>query len=230
MDDSPRCRGLRSCGFTLIEVAASVLIMAVLLGTVMTVYHRITETVIFHNARERATAVATRRMELLLSDRSEPNSAETQGSDPIETTFDWQLSLSRISIDNSPPLKDLSNTVIKAVITVEWDKGMVDAAESEKLEMVRYLSYLRPLPGHAVAVPMSSEESDPQWYIDLRERLGREPTAEETFKELVKIGDMPAELSEMLELTEDDKDDEPDQEEHPDANEPPDDFSLPQER
>jgi len=53
------------------------------------------------------------------------------------------------------------------------------------VELVRYFAYLKPLPGNTMAVPFQYETEEPQWITELREKLGREPTPEEIFEEML---------------------------------------------
>ena len=99
---------------------------------------------------------------------------------------------------------DLSNTMIMATVTVTSDTEE-GVGEKEKVELVRYFAGLKPLPGQAVAVPIQTEiEEEPQWYIDLRQKLGREPTVDEALQELVRIGELPQGFMEEMKGTEED--------------------------
>jgi len=77
------------------------------------------------------------------------------------------------------------------------------------VELIRYFSTygLAPLPGRAVAVPITNEYEEPEWYTILRESLGREPTMEETLQYLIATGELPADAADDLDwLYEDEPD------------------------
>ncbi len=183
---------VRSLGFTLVEVMATVVIMAIMLGGVLLAINRTTETVMGQALKERALAVAQRQMELLLASRQEPETADMMGEDELDPLFVWRMDLRRITLGGESPKPDLSNTVIEAKIEVEDDDMLGE--RSTKVELVRYFSQLKPIPGHAIAVPLSQVVEEPLWYLELRAKLGRDPTPDEVIAELIRAGelDMPA--------------------------------------
>jgi len=183
--------------FTLVELAGSIIILGILLGGVMIAYSGVTDTVARQALRERAVGVAQRRMELLLGSRREPNSTDMHGQDDLDPAFDWQLQLSRQAAGSESARADLSNTIIKAVVTVFF--GDPELGQEPLVELVRYFEALKPIPGHALAVPLTPHiKEDPAWYMDLRARLGREPTVDEAMLEMLRIGDLPADMAAEL--------------------------------
>ncbi|MBN1765715.1 MAG: type II secretion system protein [Sedimentisphaerales bacterium] len=193
-------------GFTLIEVIASVIILSLLITSVLMTYRRTLDSVIRYSMRERAITVAQRHMESLLTTLEEPNSTTGIATrDDLDPDFLWQMDLERISIDSSAPKTDLSNTVIQASVKVKPavpDKNQ----KSREVELVRYFAMLKPLPGHAVAVPLTPDE--PDWYLELKAKLGREPTAMEILQYFIEIGDLPADMAEELDNLDIDMEDE----------------------
>ena len=180
------------CGFTLIEVVAGMFLLAAMLAAVTVAFHRTTESVIEKSFEERAGAVAQRRLELLIASGQEPNTISLRGRDEFDPVFLWEISLSREVVGAGSPRDDLSNTIIKAVVKVASDSESGDPELD--VQMVRYFASLLPLPGFDVAVPLVPEQEEAPWYIELRERLGREPTIEETLEEMVKLMELPPEL------------------------------------
>lgn len=202
-------------GFTLIEVVAGVFLLAIMLATVTVAFHRTVEAVIDKSFEERAGAVAQRRLELLIASRQEPNTINLRGRDEFDPIFRWELSLSREAVGNKPPREDLSNTVIKVVVRVTTDEE--GGRESSIVQMTRYFASLLPLPGSDVAVPLIPEQKEAQWYVELRDRLGREPTMEETLQEMVRVLDLPEDLM-FLDVDDDEDEDIEDLDEGDDAN------------
>jgi prepilin-type N-terminal cleavage/methylation domain-containing protein len=194
-------------GFTLIEVVASLIVLGILLAGVLASYHRTIDTVAAQMLRERSVLVAQRHMETLMANLQEPNSINVPLQDELDELFTWQLDLKRIALDNSVPEENLANTLIQATVTVRCVAA--DVRNPPKVELVRYFSTygLAPLPGRAVAVPITNEYEEPEWYTILRESLGREPTMEETLQYLIETGELPAEAAEDLDwLYEDEPD------------------------
>lgn len=159
-------------------------LLAMLLAGIVTAFHRTNQRIGEYDLRRRALAVAERQMEYLISTRQEPNAVDMDGIDDIDPLFVWEMNLKRISVDGSTPRKDLSNTVIEAVVVVTPEN---DIAQLEAVELVRRFADLKPRPGETIAVPYEYEFEEPDWYIALRQRLGREPTAEETFREMFRV-------------------------------------------
>lgn len=261
-------------GFTLIEVVASLAILAILLSSVFVVYERTSSHIIAQTIEERALAVAQRQMEILIAMRQEPDSDKTSGWDDFDPMFQWHISLKRETTGSAPPKPNLTNTVIKAVVTVEWDERsnlgfdfdesyddyddgyekddfdqydemddtdwdeedwIEDISDRElyernqqtqrrlqevatKIELVRYFEHqgFKPIAGQPIAVPIVREIApEPQWYLDLVDRLGREPTPTEIIQQMFKMGEISEEtMVEMqfptdpeIEDSEDDQDD-----------------------
>jgi len=187
-------------GFTLVEAAASLALIAMILVGVLAAYERTVNSVARQVLRERGQAVAQRHMEMLLGSLQEPNSVNLPIQDEYDPQFTWQLDLQRITLDESSPEENLGNTVIQATVTVRSEAG--PGEEALRVELVRYFSTygLKPMPGHAVAVPITKEYEEPEWYKELRIKLGREPTIEETLRKLIETGDLPAELADQMDI------------------------------
>lgn len=189
-------------GFTLVEVMASMAIIAIILVGMLLAYQRTVDGVAVQSLKERGYAVAQRHMEELLASIQEPNSINLPLRDDIDPVFSWQLDLRRTTLETAVPDSDLSNTVIQAKVTVKCEAAEI--TEMSPIELVRYFGThgLKPMPGHAVAVPITPEYKEPEWYQELREKLGREPTMEETLKYLVEAGEVPPEVQEELDFLE----------------------------
>lgn len=184
-------------GFTLVECAVSLIVLAIMLVGIMVSYRSTVDGVAVNVMRERAMAVAQRQMENLMASLQEPNSIITSGEDEYDPLFNWELRLKRELIEGGSPNQDMSNTFIKATVLVDCeDPG---GQTSPKVELVRYFAYLKPLPGQTMAVPFEYETTEPQWITDLREKLGREPTSEEIFEEMLKELDLSSEEMEEME-------------------------------
>lgn len=187
----------RSAGFTLIEVAAALVLLGILFGTVAVVYSKVVGSLSDVRYRERAAAVAQRHLELLLASMQEPNSIDRSGPDELDPMFQWKLKLSREFIPGSLTKWDLNFTVINA--TVEVTPAEEAGYHAEPLTLTRYLAWLKPIPGQLIAVPLEPQaEEDPEWLIELRRKLGREPTIDEIIQNLVDSGDMPPEAGAAL--------------------------------
>ena len=188
------------CGFTLVEVMAAVTILGIMLAGVVLAFRRTVENVAEHSLDEQAMAVAHRRMEMLVATRQEPENEDLQGRDELYPEFIWELTLERVVAGGGGAKSDLSNTVIEAVVSVrredEWGQSKA------VVELGRCFEGMKPIEGQAVAVPMTYEREDPLWYLELKGRLGREPTAAESLQEMVRLGMMSDDLSELFNLPE----------------------------
>jgi prepilin-type N-terminal cleavage/methylation domain-containing protein len=181
--------------FTLVEVVVSVLILVILLGGVMIAYQRTSDNVMVHNLRERAGAVAQRRIEFLLASHQEPNSHELHGRDEIDPIFNWRMNLQRETIPSNRSNR-MSESFIKATVIVEAE--LPETANKPLVEMVRLFGRLAPLPGQDVAVPFEREEQTPPWYEELKQQLGREPTLDEMLGVLMNKGELSQEELDIL--------------------------------
>ena len=171
-------------------------IMAIILTGVLVAFSRTGDNIAGHILDERAASVASRRLELLLANRQEPNGLELQGRDEWDPSFTWRLNLSREVIGGERAARDFSNTVIQAVVTVEHSGWL---GQSEPLcEMVRYFADLTPVKGQTIAVPPTSEEPEELWYLELQQNLGREPTMEEVIAEMARLGFLSGESLDLL--------------------------------
>jgi len=187
-----------SRGFTLVEVVVSIFILIILFSGILLAFHRTQERVYDFIIRERAASAAQRRMELLLANNQEPNSLHLHGRDDLDPLFLWTLDLERVLIDENSVVRSTDNTVIKATVRVEAD--LPDLQNTSIIELVRYFDLLTPMAGYDVAVPLPASPNA-RWLENLKEKLGREPTIDEIFNELVKIGEITPEMSEQLGLT-----------------------------
>lgn len=176
----------RRNAFTLIELVCSLAILSIILSGIVMAYQRTSERVLLREMHRRAVEVAQRQMEQLLATRQEPDVGDRGGTDEIDPLFDWEMELERVSATEEAPKRDLSNTVIEVTVTV-WS-AQEEYEQGEAVKLVRRFAELKPIPGEPVAVPLTPEIiEDPEWLVKLRERLGREPTAEEVFDEFMRV-------------------------------------------
>ena len=182
--------------FTLVEVVVGVALLAIILTSALVAFHKTTDGVWDQTLKERAGAVAQRHIELLLTSLQEPNSAERSGQDEWDPMFAWELDLQRESMDASPATL---KSPVKVTVTVAWDP-VIEGSASE-IALVRYFpaTAIKPIPGYPVTVPVTQLLEDPDWYVELVEELGREPTFEETIKKMLGDTDLPLEFPDYME-------------------------------
>ena len=142
-------------GFTLIEVVASVAILAFLLTSGFVAYERTGDRILAQTLEERALSVAQRQMEMLIASGQEPNSIDLDGIDEDDPMFSWRIELRRETFAGLP--LTLSSP-IKATIKVEWDEDQL--FEKSGIELTRYYASLDPISGSDVAVPIQPKEFD----------------------------------------------------------------------
>lgn len=197
--------GALSAGFSLLEAVVSVLILAIIVGGVLVAYSNTTQNLLDMSEQALAMAVAQRQMENLLDSRIEPNTHELQGQDELNPRFNWRLVMSRepVAAGNVSSLST-ANSVIKATIQVE--SAML--GEDEPVELVRYLGSLEPLPGQSMAVPFQQEEETP-WMEELKQKYGREPTLDEILQEMIRRGEITADMAAELGLDPESNENEP---------------------
>ena len=171
-------------GFTLVEVACSMIILALMLTGFMASFRLLGDKIVKRDLERRALAVAERQLEALLASREEPDPGDRQGTDEMDPEFTWEMELKRVSVGDEQPRLDLKNTVIEVTVTVR--PAGFSFTDFDSIKLTRRVVELKPLPGQAVAVPLTRELEEPDWYIELRRKLGREPTAEETFQALLE--------------------------------------------
>jgi len=193
----------RKSGFTLIEVMAGILILVIMLGTFVVAFQRTVEAAATATLRERATAVAQRHLEMLMANPQEPNSVGLPGLDEVDPMFTWQMNLKRITIGTRGTYENLSNTVIEATISVQCESDKNLSAKPVKL--TRYFATMKPKPGNTIAVPLTPDDPDNIWYIELKQKLGREPTLKESLEYMLQLEGLPAEWAEDIELPEADE-------------------------
>lgn len=143
------------CGFTLIEVVASVAILAFLLTSAFVAYQRTGDRIIEQILEERALSIAQRQIEMLIASGQEPNSIDLEGIDEDDPFFSWRLDLRRESFGGLP--LTLSSP-IKATVTVEWEEEQLFGKSG--IELTRYYAALDPVSGSDVAVPIQPEAFD----------------------------------------------------------------------
>jgi prepilin-type N-terminal cleavage/methylation domain-containing protein len=188
----PATARVRRGGFTLLEIAASLLVLAILLSGIWVAYHETRQAVAHSLLRDRAGAVAQRHMENLLATGQEPNSGNLNGEDEIDPFFEWRMSLSRVPLPGATISYNLNNYLIKAQVTAR-PIGARDATADE-VQMIRYFVWLNPVPGESVPVPLTQEVVEEPWMIELRQKLGHEPTPEDIIDYLMKSGDLPSDV------------------------------------
>ncbi|MCH9021874.1 MAG: type II secretion system protein [Planctomycetes bacterium] len=186
---------LKTRAFTLVEVVASVAVLAILLSTIMVAHSRTTEMIVRQMLMDRACDVAQRQMETLIAGKQEPTHNQLTGRDEIDPLFTWTMTLNRESFAGATT--NLSSP-IKVSLRINWDS--MDNQKPPELEFIRYFSRLTPPSGQSVAVPIIRETKQPKWYQDLLRELGREPTIEETLKQLIEMGELPEGMAKELGL------------------------------
>ncbi len=197
------CRNGSPGGFTLLEVAAAILILSFMLSSVFVAFHRSGVALYERTIEDRALAVAQRQMEYLIAAGKEPNSVELDGIDELDPLFKWQFDLRRETFGGLPLSKE---SPIRARLQVQWDEG--PSGRQGEMELVRYYATLTPSGGKEVAVPVEptdmsdllsdclGREATPDEaiaYMNLFITLQREPTCEELKQALLGI---PAESDE----------------------------------
>ncbi len=66
-----------------------------------------------------------------------------------------------------------------------YERPETQTSEAVEVELVRYFPWLTPREGETIAVPLAPEVfEEPQWLIELRQELGREPTLDEIIRKL----------------------------------------------
>jgi len=170
-----------SCyAFTLVEVMASVMLLGILMMTIMTAYQGTTDNIIEKIMMEEAMEVAQRRMEILIASKQEPESTDRSGQDDINESYYWTLDLVREQVADTP--LTIKNSYIKATVTVGWEQ----TGSIVLVKLDRFFSDLKPIEGESVAVPLMGNTQAPQWYDDLIDQLGREPTMEEILQHMME--------------------------------------------
>jgi Tfp pilus assembly protein PilV len=184
---APFCR---AGGFTLIEAMAGILILVIMLETFVVAFQRTVNSAATATLRERATAVAQRHLEMLMANPQEPNSVGLPGLDEIDPLFAWQMNLKRITIGTRGTYENLSNTVIEATVSVQCESDKNLSAKPVKL--IRYFATMKPKPGNTIAVPLTPDDPENIWYIELKQKLGREPTLKESLEYMLQLEGLPA--------------------------------------
>ena len=169
-------------GFTLIEVIAATILLGLLLTGAYSVLHESTSQVTRSLITQRGAEVARRQMELLMTTRQEPETTGLETIDEEDPDFNWKLDLQREAVGEKAPT--LKNTIIHATITVSY---LGDGNLMEPFELHRYFEALTPKPGNAVAVPLRPAYEDDEFYLRLKEQLGREPTPQEFLEATLKM-------------------------------------------
>jgi prepilin-type N-terminal cleavage/methylation domain-containing protein len=183
-------------GFTLLEVSVSIAILGMMLGGLMVAYSRTADRIAMGMVRSRGMDIAQKKMEYLLASLQEPNVIDMSGEDEDDPAFHWDLELKRIPIGTPMIKQDLSNTVIEIKVTVKHQEEKEETGT--KVELTRYVAGMKPRPGQVVAVPASSQREEPLWLLELREKLGREPTPEEVMQQMMKASGMSEDLFKQM--------------------------------
>ncbi len=259
--------------FTFIEVMAAVLLLSMILAGMYVGMEKTADKVMDQTQRQRAMAVAQQKMELLIATKKEPEVSQMSGRDRMDPEFVWHWNLTRENFSPLPNKPDLSNTVIKATITVIWEDkdiqqvgfedpsyrrnenlrdgqrrrnsssdplgyyddqgnyvednyeyqenyseyeeldsqsgteglgmkledGRLRATKSvskqskifsgieQKVELSRFFAHIgfKPRKGQTVAVPAQDDALPDRWYMDLKQKFGREPFPEEVMEYLM---------------------------------------------
>ncbi len=194
----------RTCrAFTLIEAVASIALLAMIISFILQAYHPAVDNVTRQMVRERGMAVCQRHMEHLLATLQEPNSLNLPEQDVTDPQFTWELDLERITINDVPPNRQYTNTVI--VVTLTARSLHEEFSDEEPIQLVRYLPWngLKPLPGRPLAVPYTHEYEEPDWFKELKKQNdGKDPTLEQMIKYLFPDMDMEEQMEQMDDETE----------------------------
>jgi len=193
----------RKSGFTLIEAVAGILILVIMLGTFIVAFQQTVGAAATATLRERATAVAQRHLEMLLADPQEPNSVGLPSIDEIDPLFVWQMNLKRITIGTRGTYQNLSNTVIEATISSQCASD--ENRSIQPVKLTRYFAIMKPKPGNTIAVPLTPDDPENIWFIELKQKLGREPTLKESLEYMLQLEGLPAEWAQEIELPEADE-------------------------
>ena len=185
--------GSRSA-FTLVEAVASLAILMVLLSSIVVAFRRTVDSAYDQILHERAVAVAQRQIELLLASEQEPESTGLFNEDELDPLFSWKMELKRVA----PASQNITirNSVIMAKVTVTSDP--TEAELSEPVELYRCFGTLTPKEGQEIAAPLKPAYEEEPWYIELKEKLGREPTQEEILGQILKGMDLSEEIMEEI--------------------------------
>jgi type II secretory pathway pseudopilin PulG len=192
----------RDSGFTLIEAVAGILILVIMLGTFIVAFQQTVDAAAMASLRERATEVAQRHLEMLLANPQEPNSIGLPSIDEIDPLFVWQMNLKRITIGTRGTYQNLSNTVIEATVSAQCASD--ENRSIQPVKLTRYFATMKPKPGNTIAVPLTPDQEN-IWYIELKQKLGREPTLKESLEYMLQLEGLPAEWAEEIELPEADE-------------------------
>ena len=176
--------------FTLVETVVSLAILMVLLSGIVLAFRRTVDSAYDQILQERAIAVAQRQIELLLASGQEPESTGLLNEDELDPLFLWRLELRRIAPTSAKTT--IKNSVIMAKVTVQCN--WAEAQLPEPVELCRYFGSLDPKEGQNVAVPLRPAYEQETWYIELREKLGRDPTPDEVLRQILKGMDLPEEI------------------------------------
>ncbi len=182
--------------FTLIEVVASVTVLVLILSGIVVGYNRMVTRVYEQSLRERALAVAQRQIEMIMGSDQEPEGTGLSGPDEIDPIFNWEMELKRVPVNEEEQL-NIKNSIIQATVTVSCNQPT--ASQQEPVRIQRYFSNLKPRPGQQYAVPIPSQYEEEMWFVELRQRLGRDPTPQEVLTEFLKNMETPDEIMEELE-------------------------------
>ncbi len=169
-------------GFTLIEVVAATLLLGLLLTGAYSVLNESTKQVTHSLIAQRAAEVARRQMELLITNRQEPDSVGLETDDEQDPDFSWKLDLKREAVGEKSAT--LNNTVIHAIVTVNY---IGDGNLMQPYELHRFFESLNPKPGNAVAVPLRPAYEMDEDYQRLKEELGRDPTMQELLDRMMNM-------------------------------------------
>ena len=171
-------------GFTLIEVIAATILLGLLLAGAYSILNESTRQVTRSLIAQRAAEVARRQMELLITTRQEPDSTGLETDDLQDPAFSWKMDLKRVPVGEKAAT--LNNTVIHATVTVSY---LGDGKPMEPYELHRFFESLNPKGDNSIAVPLQPAYEQDEFYLKLKEKLGREPTSQELFEAMMQMQD-----------------------------------------
>ena len=168
--------------FTLIEVIAATILLGLLLSGAYSVLHQSTSQVLRSTIAQRATEVARRQMELLITTRQEPETTGLENIDEEDPDFSWTIEAKR----ETPCDKtiDLKNSVIHITITVKY---LGDGNFMEPYQLHRFFEYLEPKPGNTIAVPLQNAYENDPLFRELLEKYGGNMSSEQLKNEMLDV-------------------------------------------
>lgn len=153
MHDVQAKQAARHLGFTIVEVAAALVLLGLLLASTLTLMNRYADTVIDMQLREQAFDIARSNMERLLSENTLSDKDE-YGTDEFNPELDWEVIV-------EPFYEPVTNQMwIRAVCT----SGFLDTqGERQNVELEHWITNLTPEQIKKIKAQQEAEQE----YMDL---------------------------------------------------------------